>query len=390
MPTATKYTYSIASDFPGGAVNTATLTTEIQASSIITALERIDTGGDVIDIWFKDALSTADKTTLDNDATGPSGGLIAAHDNSATTLPTYPVTISNVRTDVQDQLVVASALGIDGGVRLITHNYCDPCSWWHESTEHTDQATTSGDSLTYDITGHTNLIDLRHGRFTFEDNITTSTVAPNGNTMTNLVPTVLLDSTPLSQTLEDHATDPDRYTIDYENGDVVFGVVRTGEVVTVSFRKSGSSKFTIKPSATGKKIVLQDAEVDVTENIDMTSKFTVDVNGSHTTVTGGSIVSLAKKIYKNMHDFQAAARRFWGPVPANFGGTGGVASPKWTFEWQYSRSDELFATANYRDINIGAALITLNRVEVYIDDDVAFGGDYLTVTMYGYECDESS
>lgn len=84
MPTLTQYTYSITSDFPGGAVNTSNLQTEIQASSIVTALDRIDTAGDVIDVWFKDALSAADKTTLDNDTTGPSGGLIAAHDNSVT------------------------------------------------------------------------------------------------------------------------------------------------------------------------------------------------------------------------------------------------------------------------------------------------------------------
>jgi len=87
MPTPTKYIYSIASDFPGAAANTTKLQTEIQASSIVTALDRIDTAGDVLDIWFKDALSTADKTTLDNDATGPSGGLIAAHDNTATVQP---------------------------------------------------------------------------------------------------------------------------------------------------------------------------------------------------------------------------------------------------------------------------------------------------------------
>ena len=87
MPTATKYTYSIANDFPGGKANSDNLTTEIAASSIVTALDRIGITGDVIDIWFKDALSAADKTTLDNDTTGPAGGLIAAHDNSASIIP---------------------------------------------------------------------------------------------------------------------------------------------------------------------------------------------------------------------------------------------------------------------------------------------------------------
>jgi hypothetical protein len=83
----TTYTYSLASDFPDGAINSTKLVAEIAASSIVTALERIDTVGDVVDIIFKDALSAGDKTTLDNDATGPSGGLIAAHDSTITSIP---------------------------------------------------------------------------------------------------------------------------------------------------------------------------------------------------------------------------------------------------------------------------------------------------------------
>jgi hypothetical protein len=304
-----------------------------------------------------------------------------------------PVSLQNVRLDVENQLVVAQGLGIDGGVRLITHNFCDACTWWHESTGHTGQASTSGDQLTYDLTGHTNLIDLRHGRSTYEDKVTDTTVSPGGGgTMTDIVPTVYLDGVAVDQALEDDDADTDRYTIDYPAGTITFGVARGGGVVvTADFRKAASSKFTIKPGA-GKKIVLQDAEVDCSEDIDMDAPFWVDTFGSHTSITGGAVISLSKRIYKKMHDFQAAARRFWGPVPANFGGTGGVPSPKWTFEWQYSRSDELWDTANYRDVNLDPSLVTLNRVEVSLDaaDAVAYGGCCLTVTMYGYELVEGA
>jgi len=80
----TKYTYSITNDFPGGAVNTTNLKNEIQASVIVTSLNRIDTAGAVIDIWFNAALSAGDETILDGDTTNPAGGLIAAHDNRIT------------------------------------------------------------------------------------------------------------------------------------------------------------------------------------------------------------------------------------------------------------------------------------------------------------------
>lgn len=72
---ATKYTYSVANDTLNGTVAPAELVNEIGSSSIITALEGSPSAlGDVLDIWFKDALSAGDKTTLDS--------VVAAHDGT--------------------------------------------------------------------------------------------------------------------------------------------------------------------------------------------------------------------------------------------------------------------------------------------------------------------
>lgn len=71
---ATKYTYSITTDFIAleySLPNTAALTTQIQASAIVTALDYINTSGDDCDIWFKDSLSSGDEDSLD--------ALVAAH-----------------------------------------------------------------------------------------------------------------------------------------------------------------------------------------------------------------------------------------------------------------------------------------------------------------------
>lgn len=78
----TTYEYSVITDFPGGQVNHAKLSNEIMSSSITKALSYISQLGDSLKIVFKDALSSEEKTTLDGDATGPAGGLIALHDNS--------------------------------------------------------------------------------------------------------------------------------------------------------------------------------------------------------------------------------------------------------------------------------------------------------------------
>lgn len=57
MPTPTEYAFQQAYDIPS-------LTSQIQASSIVTVLDHIDVTGSVTDVWFKDALSDADQTAL--------------------------------------------------------------------------------------------------------------------------------------------------------------------------------------------------------------------------------------------------------------------------------------------------------------------------------------
>ena len=75
----TTYTYSISQDIIAGAVDPTRLSHEIDDSSISTALARIDTSGDTLDVVFADALSAGDKTTLDGDTTNPCGGIIGNH-----------------------------------------------------------------------------------------------------------------------------------------------------------------------------------------------------------------------------------------------------------------------------------------------------------------------
>lgn len=70
MP-ATSYDKTISGDFSGN-LRSGKLHQEILDSSIVTALDRIDIEGNNVKIWFVDALSGGDQTTLNN--------LISAHD----------------------------------------------------------------------------------------------------------------------------------------------------------------------------------------------------------------------------------------------------------------------------------------------------------------------
>ena len=84
----TTYTNSIANDFPGGDVNPEKWDAEIRGSDLETALKHVvidplGNDADRIDTVFNAALSAGDKTKFDGDTSGPAGGFIAIHNNTA-------------------------------------------------------------------------------------------------------------------------------------------------------------------------------------------------------------------------------------------------------------------------------------------------------------------
>ena len=82
--TLTSYQKSITGDFPNARISLSGLTDEISQSAISVALERIDTFGDTVYIWFKSPLSSNEESSLDT--------IVSNHSGSDTT-----VKISTVR-----------------------------------------------------------------------------------------------------------------------------------------------------------------------------------------------------------------------------------------------------------------------------------------------------
>lgn len=127
----TTYTYNITNDLPGGKVNSGNLHVEIEASSISTTLKGINTVGGsysngvitsgTISIVFADALSAEDKTILDNDLTGPSGGLLASNTNVEETKSTFLFAIDAVATTSTSFVTVPSMTDTpDAGTYIVT------------------------------------------------------------------------------------------------------------------------------------------------------------------------------------------------------------------------------------------------------------------------------
>lgn len=60
----TKYSYVISTGTKNGTLASDALTKEIEQSTIVTALSRIDSNAGQVEIWFKEAISANDQTTL--------------------------------------------------------------------------------------------------------------------------------------------------------------------------------------------------------------------------------------------------------------------------------------------------------------------------------------
>jgi hypothetical protein len=125
MPTPTKYTYA-ASQTANNKVNVTTLSEEVAASSIVTALDHIDfgvAGPGIVDIWFKDTLSTADQVTLTavvqaHQGNPPPSGQKDTHGNPV--VAPYAFGVSNEQTKFKGYLYAMSPNAVNIYDELIT------------------------------------------------------------------------------------------------------------------------------------------------------------------------------------------------------------------------------------------------------------------------------
>jgi len=155
-------------------------------------------------------------------------------------------------TDAEGHLPVAPAPRIGSSKTVITHNFCDPCTWYEASlredgTDGYGKVLTSSDGYTtYRADGYLNWIDLSHGRITNED---------------------FISGYGVEVTVDGYSkTEDTDYTVDYEDGYVIFNSALTSsEEVKATFSYENGSQFTIGPSA-GKKLRILYTEAQFSVN----------------------------------------------------------------------------------------------------------------------------
>lgn len=373
---ATKYTYSIANDFPATGLDSSRMVADIAASSITIALDRIDTVGDVCDIWFKDALGAADKTTLDNDMSNPAGGLIAAHTGQPlVTIDTVSLTSAAT---ADKRLRVAVEKSDTTSKTLFSHNWCDRTTWYEQAVRVVEEvATDRGAQTIYDL-ANTNVIDVYHGKISDEDKL----LSPDGYSYRV---SVKVNDTDGYTEQDPHYGSGGDYTVNYADGYVTFlTALDAADEVKVTYHYENGSLFTIKPAA-GKKLSIEAVEVQFAANVVLTDTTKFDAHGlvdvfapqlTPSPYPSGTLIPIKEKVYKTMADFQNDAIKAYPKYPA-LGGPGwrGMNTEIYVFDWDYLRGNILSSAAGM-------------EIRVFLEHDEPFGGDFATATFYCVTEDE--
>ena len=222
---------------------------------------------------------------------------------------------------------------------IITHDWCDPTTWYMQSVRVVDEvATNSGDNTTYNL-AHQNVIDTYHGKLNMEDYLTDS----SGNSYR-----VSVTVNGAAKTEVDPHTGTGDYTVDYAGGKITFQSALSGsDVVKVTYHYENGSVFTVKPKS-GKILYLKTIKVLFTENIEITDtlRFTpyglVDVFAPTMTPNpypSGTLIPLSNgTVYKTMINYLAEVSRNFDKIQ-DLGGSvsNWRASPVKTtlLEWNY-------------------------------------------------------
>lgn len=377
----TKYTYSIATDFPHAKVATSRLTQEIQTASLSIALDYINTSGDDCDIWFRDELTGGDQTILD--------GLVAAHSGAplADTRTEDGKPIVALDTLQKNKAALVAIAPLEGSETIYsTHNFCDKTTWYSESVRVTSEALTDAGAGTVWNSAHTFWIDLTSGKVQDETGIIDEeAVRTPGHHGWGVVVTSDAVELTMREPLEESGGD---YWVDYEAGTIHFVSSQAGKTVLASYSYAGSSGWRLT-AVPNRILQITDAEAQFSTSIVMTDTLVFQVTGpieffapQLMEANGGPYpddtrIPLTTTTYKRFSQLVDEARGAYPVIPAIGGSARGTSDPIYGFPFLYGASRDLKASL---------------QVELWIRlaHDRPFEGERATATFYCLSLTEPS
>ncbi len=250
----------------------------------------------------------------------------------------------------------------------ITFNWCDKTTWYPDALRVVGETPTEPDGETYYQLANTYVIDTFHGKIMGEDFLKD---ASNYSYRVS----VTLDG--VAKVEVDPHTGVGDYSVDYINGRITpINWSRGAGAVLVTYNYARTSKFWVKPPA-GCKLVVNQVECQFSSDIQLTDTAVFQPRGLASSwapqlgLPAGTKIPLGNPLkYKTMRNFYDDAMRAY-PAYSSLGGNSwrGCQQPATVLDWDYTRTTDLLSSSGM-------------DIEVRLEHDVPFEGEFATVTFY--------
>lgn len=294
--------------------------------------------------------------------------------------------------ETSDGKMIVSLWPTEGSRKtIVSHNFCDPTTWYQNSTEVLNETpSTLVAGTTFEVSNDY-LIDSFHAKLWEETKLTpdyrviVETSSDSGTTW------VARDEE--DPHVEEVSGSPDGdYVIDYDTGVITFHSSIGSDLIRVSYHYADltnplASHFVFEPAA-GKALKLRRAEVQFTTDIilndsvkfetygyvDVFAPQLLQANGGP--LPSGTKIPISETIYNSMRDFYNEANGAQPTYPA-LGGSGwrGLNVPVVVLQWDYAAVLPISSSAGM-------------ETHIYLVNNEVFGGTYATATVYGLSEDE--
>jgi hypothetical protein len=390
--TNTAYDFTILTQFPNGQVSSDRLTQEIQNSDITIALDHIDTLGDLCQISFKAPLSNSEIVILN--------AIVAAHDGAP--LPQNIVSVvklmgssGEVKQNEDNHLLIAAEPRTGNEFISVTHNFCDPVSWFNGSIRANDQLLSSQDGFIF-TSSNINWIDTVSGRIRSDDNVSSMQMSLNLQDPHGYLVIVKVDD--VEKTIcPIFSTTGGDYWVNYEDGSVVFLQSQAGKTVTASYSYASNSQFVLEPRP-GYSLDIEYAEADFSSDVVMKDTLLYTIYGYvdvfapelMPAIPSGTQIPIVNNKYKRYSQILAEAVGSYPTLVPNGS----------------KESDRILDQKEFRRISRGVRVDSVSipfrygtkrtlvssagmKLVISTENDISFDGENATISLFGTTKEES-
>jgi hypothetical protein len=241
--------------------------------------------------------------------------------------------------------------------RMITHNWCDPTTWFGRAARKDAVALTNptGDGIRW-VSPDKHWIDLNHGRYPQENGIKAS-----------YLPQVFVGGVQKTER-EPFAEVGGDFRIDYTTGEVFFFESQAGAQVTANYSHATTSEFIICPNP-GKVLKIFRSEIQFTSDVILKDTIIFQSFVYNPADLPNKVPYGAPVVYKTMGDYEDQARGIY-PYAQPIGGPArGYTQGRVTYPFEY---DTVIAL----DSAVGA------EIRVYLENHVPYEGKKATATFH--------